>query len=132
MDLYSTRPNHITNVSDIHRFGYKKVFLIQKFLNKITEDYILGISGVKFRKNATLRMEGGNFADEYLRWVENQINYEAQTVMVIFYESTETRGMYWDIKVKPQIEKLILDVFGLKSIGIDKIELKHRDKYIYY
>jgi hypothetical protein len=46
------------------------------------------------------------------------------TTMIISYYGAQARGMYWNISIKPIIEQMIVDVFGLKNQGIDIVFLR--------
>ena len=106
--------NFPTYTNPIERFGYKKLSLIEKFLRRISEDEIVGIKGLEVQK----KLETQFVLESYpIKTVE-------VTTMIISYYGVQSRGMYWNISIKPIIEQMIVDVFGLKNQGIDIVFLR--------
>jgi hypothetical protein len=108
-------PNNIPSYTNpIERFGYKKMSSIQKFLRKISDDEIVNIRGIEIQK----KLETQFVLESY------PIKPVEVTTMIINYYGYQTKGIYWNISVKPTIENMIVDVFGLKNQGIDNVSLR--------
>lgn len=109
-DPYKNIYNHVS---------YKKLMLITKFLRKISDGEIIGIRNIEIVKKSFVKSPD-NFSDFNQHFYSN---VEEKTIMVIHYESYLTKGIFWNVTIIPSIEKMIIDIFGLKFQGIDKISL---------
>jgi hypothetical protein len=53
--------------------------------------------------------------------------------MKIIHHTFKPKGLHWNIFTKPKIEDMVVEIFGLKNQGIDKVKLEDisDDSYIY-
>jgi hypothetical protein len=109
----------------MEKFGLKKLSLIERFLKKFYEDESFLIRNIKISKskypynNSFLSSERQFMIDE--------------TEIRIYYYTSKPKGIYWSIVTKPKIEDMVVEIFGLKNQGIDKVQLEFisDDRYIY-
>jgi hypothetical protein len=109
-DPYKNIYNHVS---------YRKLTLITKFLRKISDGEIIGIRNIEIVKKSFVKSPD-NFSDFSQNFYSN---VQERTIMVIHYESYLTKGIFWNVTIVPSIEKMIIDIFGLKFQGIDEISL---------
>jgi len=115
-DPYKNIYNHVS---------YRKLTLITKFLRKISDGEIIGIRNIEIVKKSFVKSPD-NFSDFSQNFYSN---VEEKTIMVIHYESYLTKGIFWNVTIIPSIEKMIIDIFGLKFQGIDEISLVSISNY---
>ena len=113
----------------IEDIGYKRIIRIEEFLKKVCQNHFLGVQNVEIVNTLTSTIPDvinpGGFS-------LTEIQIKKITTMVIHYHASNYKGIYWEITEKPKIEKMVLDVFALNSLGIKKIELKHINEHIYW
>jgi hypothetical protein len=113
----------------IEDFGYKKLKRIESFLIKVSQGHILAIQNVEIVNTLTSTIPDVINSFEFSL---TEIQIKKITTMVIHYHASNYKGLYWEITEKPKIEKMVLDVFALNSLGIKKIQLKHINEHIYW
>jgi len=124
-------------LNPMEEFGYKKLHLIEKFLRKISEGEVISIRNVVIsKKKKLIKYDSYNnffLNPENLSMDSRLIDMVNETEIKICYHSSKTKGILWDITTKPKIEDMVVDVFGLKNQGIDKVKLEDisDDSYIY-
>lgn len=99
--------------------------LMEKFLNKISDGEIQSIVNMEIKKHKKAKFdnhiyEGFNpFGFEFVDSIKLHLNYYG----------LNSRGLYWEIDGILEIEKMIVNVFGLKALGIDDVVLDNVNKY---
>jgi hypothetical protein len=101
----------VSNLLDI--FGRKKMDSIERFIKKFLGDETFHIRNIKIQKKL----------ETYLALEEYPLKTREITTLEIYYYSAYSRGMYWNITTKLNVEKMILDVFSLENLGINNVFL---------
>lgn len=117
MSLFNIQPRYS---NPVEKFGYKKLDLIQRFLKKYFNDNQIYIRNIEIQK----KLELPSFASVTFSTSETITPIEVTTLIINYYSSS-INGLYWNISVKPKVEKMIVDIFTLKNQGIDEVLLKN-------
>jgi hypothetical protein len=124
MVIYFKSPK-IETRTPMEKFGLKKLSLIERFLKKFYEDESFWIRNIKISKSEN------PYNNSFLS-SERQFMID-ETEIRIYYYTSKPKGIYWSIVTKPKIEDMVVEIFGLKNQGIDKVQLEFisDDRYIY-
>lgn len=125
------KPPKIEARTPMEKFGLKKLSLIERFLKKFYEDESFWIRNIKISKSKKLISYSNPYNNSFLS-SERQFMID-ETEIRIYYYTSKPKGIYWSIVTKPKIEDMVVEIFGLKNQGIDKVNLEFisDDRYIY-
>jgi hypothetical protein len=125
------KPSKIEARTPMEKFGLKKLSLIEKLLKKFYEDESFWIRNIKISKSKKLTSYSDPYSNSFLS-SERQFMID-ETEIRIYYYTSKPKGIYWSIVTKPKIEDMVVEIFGLKNQGIDKVQLEFisDDRYIY-
>ena len=98
----------------MEKFGLKKLSSIEILLKKFYEDESFLIRNIDIQT-----FKGPNLI--------------SHTTMKIIHHTSKPKGLHWNIFTKHKIEDMVVEIFGLKNQGIDKVKLEdiYDDRYIY-
>jgi predicted membrane protein len=108
------KPSKIEARTPMEKFGLKKLSSIEILLKKFYEDESFLIRNIDIQT-----FKGPNLI--------------SHTTMKIIHHTFKPKGLHWNIFTKPKIEDMVVEIFGLKNQGIDKVKLEDisDDSYIY-
>lgn len=126
------KPPKIKARTPMEKVGLKKLESIQRLLKKFYEDESFFIRNIVISKEKKFI----GYSDPYINSFSNpefQSMMMDETEIKIYYYTSKPKGIYWSIVTKPKIEDMVVEIFGLKNQGIDKVRLEDisDDRYIY-
>lgn len=126
------KPPKIEARTPMEKVGLKKLESIQRLLKKFYEDESFFIRNIVISKEKKFIGYSDPYSNSFSS-PEFQSMMMDETEIKIYYYTSEPKGIYWSIVTKPKIEDMVVEIFGLKNQGIDKVKLEYisDDRYIY-
>jgi hypothetical protein len=104
---------------------FSKKELMDKFLNKISDGEIHSIQSMEIKKHKKIK-----FIDCLVQgYLPHSVDLVDSTKLHLNYYGLNTKGLYWEISDLSRIEKMLIDVFGLRVLGIDDVVLNNVNKH---
>jgi hypothetical protein len=125
------KPSKIEVRTPMEKVGLKKLASIQRLLKKFYEDESFLIRNIVISKEKKLVGYSDPYSNSFAGF-ERQFMID-ETEIRIYYYTFKPKGLHWNIFTKPKIEDMVVEIFGLKNQGIDKVQLEFisDDRYIY-
>ena len=99
--------------------------LMNKFLKKISDGEINSIQSMEIKKHKKIK-----FIDCLVQgFLPHSVDLVDSTKLHLNYYGLNTKGLYWELSEVSRIEKMLIDVFGLKALGIDDVVLNNVNRH---